>query len=53
MDAQRLKVIAYNAIVKLFEDNFIDFSESGSGFKEYVMEELGITEEEYDEIMEG
>lgn len=51
MDAQRLKVIAYNAIVKWKEDSYILYEEDK--FKETVMEELGITEEEYKEIMEG
>lgn len=46
MDVKRLKVIAYNAIVMLEEVNCDDFHEE-------LLEELGITEEEYKEIMEG
>lgn len=45
MDAQRLKVIAYNAIVMLEEINCDEFHEN-------LLEELGITETEYKEIME-
>jgi hypothetical protein len=46
MDAKRLKVIAYNAIVM--------FQEAGSynDYDEEVLEGLGITEEEYREITE-
>ena len=50
MDAKRAKVIAYNAIVMWQEDSFYDYNEED--FKERVIEELGITEEEYKEIME-
>ena len=50
MYAQRLKVIAYNAIVMWQEDAFYEYSQED--FKERVLEELGITEEEYNEIME-
>ena len=50
MDAQRLKVIAYNAIVKLKEDSYILYEEDE--FKNMVMCEIDITEEEYKEIME-
>jgi len=45
MDAQRLKVIAYNAIAILEEVNCGEFHED-------LLEELGITETEYKEIME-
>ena len=45
MDAKRLKVIAYNAIVMLEDVN-------GDEFHEDLISELGITEEEYNEIME-
>lgn len=45
MNVQRLKVIACNAIVMLEEINCGEFHED-------LLEELGITEEEYKEIME-
>lgn len=50
MDVQRLKVIAYNAIVKWREDAFYDYNDED--FKERALMELDITEEEYEEIME-
>lgn len=50
MDAQRLKVIAYNAIVMWQEENLYDYTEDE--WKEHLLEELGITETEYKEIME-
>ena len=50
MDVKRAKVIVYNAIVMWQEDSFYDYNEED--FKERVIEELGITEEEYKEIME-
>jgi len=50
MDAQRLKAIAYNAIVMWKEDSYTLYEEDE--FRQRVMEELGITEEEYKEIME-
>lgn len=50
MDAQRLKVIAYNAIVMWREEAFYDYNDDD--FKEHALTELGITEEEYKEIME-
>lgn len=50
MDAQRLKVIAYNAIIKWKEDSYILYEEAE--FKDLAMCELDITEEEYKEIME-
>lgn len=51
MNTERAKVIAYNAIVKWREDAFYEY-ESEEDFKEYALDELGITEEEYEEIME-
>ena len=51
MDADRAKVIAYNAILKWREDAFYEYANEDD-FKEYALEELGITEEEYEEIME-
>ena len=51
MDAKRAKVIAYNEIIIQKEDSFYDYNEED--FKERVLEELGITEEEYNEIMEN
>ena len=50
MNVQRLKAIAYNAIVMWREDAFYDYNDDD--FKEYALTELGITEEEYKEIME-
>lgn len=50
MDAQRLKVIAYNAIVMWREENLYDYTEDE--WEEHLLEELDITEEEYKEIME-
>lgn len=50
MDAKRLKVIAYNAIVMWREDSYILYEEDE--FKERAMCELDITEEEYKAIME-
>lgn len=46
MDAERAKTIAYNAIIML---ECID----GNEFHEDLISELGITEEEYKEIMES
>lgn len=50
MDAQRLKVIAYNAIVMWKYENLYDYTEDE--WEEHLLEELGITREEYEEIME-
>ena len=50
MDAKRAKVIAYNAIVMWREDAFYNYDDEE--FKERALTELGITEEEYNEIME-
>ena len=50
MDVKRAKVIAYNAIVMWREDSYISYEDDE--FMERVMEELGITEKEYKEIME-
>ena len=50
MDANRLKVIAYNAIVMWQEDALYDYSKDN--FQDRVMEQLDITAEEYKEIME-
>ena len=50
MDANRAKVIAYNAITMWREDSYLLYKEDE--FKKHAMEELGITEEEYNEIME-
>ena len=50
MDAVRAKVILYNAIVMWREDSYISYEDDE--FMERAMEELGITEEEYKEIME-
>ena len=50
MDAQRLKVIAYNAIVMWRQENLYDYAEDE--WEEHLLEELGITREEYEEIME-
>ena len=44
MTEERLKVLLYNSIVMLEED---------LRFKNNIKEELGMTEEEYNEIMEG
>ncbi len=42
MDSERLKVILYNAIVLLEEENYE---------REEILVELGMTEKEYDEII--
>ena len=49
MDAERAKVIAYNAIVMWREDAFYDYDDAQ--FEERVLMELGIDEKEYEEIM--
>ena len=45
----RLKILLYNAIVKLEDENNADVFED---VHEYLLDELGMTEEEYKEIME-
>ena len=45
----RLKILLYNAIVKLEDENNADIFED---VHEYLLDELGMTEEEYKEIME-
>ena len=50
MDAQRLKVIAYNAIVMWREENLYEYEEDE--WEEHLLEELGITRKEYAQIME-
>jgi hypothetical protein len=49
MDVKRAKVIAYNAIVMWREENLYDYEEEE--WEEHLLEELGITREEYAEIM--
>jgi hypothetical protein len=44
MDRDRLLVVLYNAIIMLQEQGFSDRE---------LLEELGMTEEEYDEIFDG
>lgn len=46
---ERLKILLYNAIVKLEDENNADIYED---VHEYLLDELGMTEEEYKEIME-
>ena len=46
---ERLKILLYNAIVKLEDENNADIFED---VHEYLLDELGMTEEEYKEIME-
>ena len=46
---ERLKILLYNAIVKLEDENNADIFED---VHEYLLDELGMTEEEYEEIME-
>ena len=46
---ERLKILLYNAIVKLEDENNADMFED---VHEYLLDELGMTEEEYKEIME-
>ena len=46
---ERLKILLYNAIVKLEDENNADVFED---VHEYLLDELGMTEEEYKEIME-
>ena len=46
---ERLKRLLYNAIVKLEDENNADVFED---VHEYLLDELGMTEEEYKEIME-
>ena len=46
---ERLKILLYNAIVKLEDENNADIFED---VHEYLLAELGMTEEEYKEIME-
>lgn len=50
-ELKRYETIAYNAIVMWQESSYIQYKEDE--FKELAMCELGITEEEYNEIMEG
>ena len=45
----RLTTLLYNAIVKLEDENNADVFED---VHEYLLDELGMTEEEYKEIME-
>ena len=45
----RLTTLLYNAIVKLEDENNADIFED---VHEYLLDELGMTEEEYKEIME-
>ena len=45
---ERLKILLYNAIVKLEDENNADIFED---VHEYLLDELGMTEEEYKEIM--
>lgn len=51
MDAERLKIIACNAILKWREDA-MEVYDHPDDEKELIMCQLGITEEEYKEIME-
>ena len=46
---ERLKILLYNAIVKLEDENNADVFED---VHEYLLDELGMTEEEYKDIME-
>ena len=46
---ERLKILLYNAIVILEDENNADVFED---VHEYLLDELGMTEEEYKEIME-
>ena len=46
---ERLKILLYNAIVKLEDENNADVFED---VHEYLLDELRMTEEEYKEIME-
>ena len=46
---ERLNILLYNAIVKLEDENNADVFED---VHEYLLDELGMTEEEYKEIME-
>ena len=46
---ERLKILLYNAIVKLEDENNADVFED---VHEYLLDELGMTEKEYKEIME-
>ena len=46
---ERLKILLYNAIVKLEDENNADIFED---VHEYLLDALGMTEEEYKEIME-
>ena len=46
---ERLKMLLYNAIVKLEDENNADIFED---VHEYLLDELGMTEKEYKEIME-
>ena len=46
---ERLKILLYNSIVKLEDENNADVFED---VHEYLLDELGMTEEEYKEIME-
>ena len=46
---ERLKILLYNAIVKLEDENNADVFED---VHEYLLDELVMTEEEYKEIME-
>ena len=46
---ERLKILLYNAIVKLEDENNADIFED---VHEYLLDELGMTEKEYKEIME-
>ena len=50
-ERKRFKTIAYNAIVMWRQDAFYSY-DNDADFKELVLAELDITEEEYKEIME-
>ena len=49
MDKERLKVILQNAL-SLLQDERLDEDYTSEDFKDDMLEELGITEEEYAEI---
>lgn len=50
MDEKRLKTLLSNAIVKWAEDNFYEYEDKE--WKKYVLRECGMTEKEFNEIME-
>jgi len=51
MDAERLKVIAYNAIV-MWREDAMEVYDDPEDERDLIKCELGLTDEEYKEIME-